>query len=227
MPQRGRHRRNHCSDDECQRRQARFQAAWRICLAVAVRQQRSRPWASPARWANLPHAGPRRFVAGGRNYGMTRFGPVGDAQGVRFRLWAPSANDVALEVEGRGLFPLSQKDGGWKETVVNCTPGCRYRFRLGDQVMPDPASRLQSGGVHGWSVVCAPFSADAAWSGRPWEETVLYECHAGLMGGFKGVAEKLPALADLGITAIELMPIAAFPGARNWGYDGVLPFAPA
>jgi malto-oligosyltrehalose trehalohydrolase len=158
---------------------------------------------------------------------MTRFGPVLDRQGARFRLWAPSIENVILEMEGRDPIPMTPGDKGWKEAVVKCGAGARYRFRVGDQMVPDPASRLQSGGVHGWSVVCAPSAADPAWRGRPWEETVLYECHAGLMGGFKGVAEKLAALADLGITAIELMPIGAFPGTRNWGYDGVLPFAPA
>lgn len=110
---------------------------------------------------------------------------------------------------------------------MDCGVGARYRFHVGGAVVPDPASRLQSGGIHGWSVVCADQVPDSSWRGRPWEETVLYECHAGLMGGFKGVAKKLPALVGLGITAVELMPIGAFPGARNWGYDGVLPFAPA
>jgi maltooligosyltrehalose trehalohydrolase len=150
-----------------------------------------------------------------------------DRQGVRFRLWAPNADTVLLEVEGRNQVLMAPRSGGWKETMVSCGSGTRYRFRVGDQVMPDPASRLQSGGVHGWSVICEPPVLDPIWRGRPWEEVVFYECHVGLMGGFKGVAEKLPGLADLGITAVELMPIAAFPGARNWGYDGVLPFAPA
>lgn len=158
---------------------------------------------------------------------MTRFGPVLAADGVDFRLWAPGWDRVSVEVENKGIVPLKSRDGGWKEARVNCGVGARYRFHIGDQVVPDPASRLQSGGVHGWSVVCAPIMPDGAWRGRPWEEAVLYECHAGLMGGFKGVAEKLPSLAELGITAIELMPIAAFPGKRNWGYDGVLSFAPA
>jgi maltooligosyltrehalose trehalohydrolase len=157
---------------------------------------------------------------------MTRFGPVREAQGVRFRLWAPIAQTVMLEIEDQSAIPMEARDGGWKEILVPCGAGTRYRFRIGDQVMPDPASRRQSGGVHGWSVVCDSSSANSVWRGRPWEETVLYECHPGLMGGFKGVAEKLAALAELGITAIELMPIAAFPGNRNWGYDGVLPFAP-
>ena len=158
---------------------------------------------------------------------MTRFGPVLERQGVRFRLWAPSVDNVALEVKGGDAIPLLSQGGGWNDVTADCGVGSLYRFRIGDQVVPDPASRLQSGGIHGWSVVCDPPVPDPAWRGRPWEETVLYECHVGLMGGFKGVAEKLPALADLGITAIELMPIAAFPGMRNWGYDGVLPFAPA
>lgn len=158
---------------------------------------------------------------------MTRFGPLPDRRSVRFRLWAPSIERVMLEVKGRDPVPLEPRPGGWKEAVIDCGAGSLYRFRIGDQAVPDPASRLQCGGVHGWSVVCDPFVPDPGWRGRPWEETVLYECHVGLMGGFRGVAEKLPMLAELGVTAIELMPIAAFPGMRNWGYDGVLPFAPA
>jgi maltooligosyltrehalose trehalohydrolase len=85
------------------------------------------------------------------------------------------------------------------------------------------------GDAGGWSVVVDPLAyswRNPRWMGRPWEETVLYELHAGLFGGFKGVADALPALKDLGITAVELMPVASFPGARNWGYDGVLPYAP-
>src|SRR5579872_221 len=116
---------------------------------------------------------------------MTRFGPALGAKGVRFRVWAPSTDEVMLEVEGRDALLLTPMEDGWKEAIVNCDVGSRYRFRIGDQVMPDPASRRQSGGVHGWSVVCSPLVADPAWRGRLWEEAVLYECHAGLMGGFK------------------------------------------
>ncbi|HEU0096171.1 MAG TPA: alpha-amylase family glycosyl hydrolase [Rhizomicrobium sp.] len=115
---------------------------------------------------------------------------------------------------------------GWKQAVVTGGAGLHYRFWIDDTAFPDPASRLQHGGVHGWSMVTLPRKADS-WCGRPWHETILYECHPGLMGGFSGVAKRLPELAALGITAIELMPIAAFPGTRNWGYDGVLPYAPA
>jgi len=158
---------------------------------------------------------------------VTQFGPTLMEDGILFRLWAPDAGNVTVEVKGRGEFPLQPAGGGWRQAKVACGVGSRYRFRLGETVFPDPASRQQDGGVHGWSVVCAPFNPDSRWQGRPWHETVLYECHAGLMGGFAGVAEKLPQLVELGITAVELMPVAAFPGAHNWGYDGVLPFAPA
>ena len=95
--------------------------------------------------------------------------------------------------------------------------------------MPDPASRAQADDVHGPSLVVDPRAyrwRNADWRGRPWHETVLYELHAGLLGGFAGVQRELARLAALGITAIELMPVNDFPGQRNWGYDGVLPFAP-
>ncbi|HEX4177723.1 MAG TPA: alpha-amylase family glycosyl hydrolase, partial [Rhizomicrobium sp.] len=144
---------------------------------------------------------------------------------MRFSLWAPDAAQIILETE-HGRQALHDAGDGWKEAVMPGGPGLKYRFRIGDVAFPDPASRLQQGGVHGWSVVTAPSQADQ-WRGRPWHETVLYECHAGLMGGFDGLAARLPQLAQLGITAIELMPIAAFPGSRNWGYDGVLPYAMA
>ena len=96
-------------------------------------------------------------------------------------------------------------------------------------LVPDPASRAQADDVHDPSVVVDPRRyawRNTAWRGRPWRETVLYELHAGILGGFRGVARELPRLAALGITAIELMPVNDFPGLRNWGYDGVLPYAP-
>jgi maltooligosyltrehalose trehalohydrolase len=110
-------------------------------------------------------------------------------------------------------------------------PGSRYRFGLPDgRRVPDPASRFQPDGVNGPSCVIANDSyrwRHGDWRGRPWHEAILYELHVGVMGGYAGVRERLPALASLGITAIELMPIAEFPGSRNWGYDGVLPFSPS
>ena len=120
--------------------------------------------------------------------------------------------------------------GGWFQIDAPCGPGARYAYVLDDgKRVPDPASRAQSGDVHDRSIVVDPASYSwrhADWRGRPWVETVLYELHCGVFGGFRGVAQQLPRLAELGVTAIELMPINAFPGQRNWGYDGVLPFAP-
>lgn len=119
---------------------------------------------------------------------------------------------------------------GWLTFEAPARPGTRYRFRLPDgTAIPDPASRGQSGGVHGWSVLVDPDYAwqHREWRGRPWEETILQELHVGALGGFTGVARELDRIAALGVTAIELMPVNAFSGTRNWGYDGVLPFAPA
>jgi len=149
---------------------------------------------------------------------------------VRFRLWAPGQQSVSLALEARDLLPLRRAPDGWFETVVPCPPGARYRYRLADgMLVPDPASRWQPDDVHGASAVVDPRAyawRNAAWRGRPWRETVLYELHAGLLGGFAGVARELPRLRDLGVTAVELMPVNDFPGRRNWGYDGVLPYAP-
>jgi malto-oligosyltrehalose trehalohydrolase len=119
---------------------------------------------------------------------------------------------------------------GWLYADVACSPGAHYRFRLPDGVcVPDPASQAQAHDIHDASVVVdhtAYHWRHPGWHGRPWHEAVVYELHVGVLGGFRGVMARLPALAALGITAIELMPVADFPGARNWGYDGVLPYAP-
>ena len=148
----------------------------------------------------------------------------------RFRLWAPDAAAVALEVEGRAALPMQAEGEGWHGVEAPAGAGARYRFRVSpDLAVPDPASRAQDGDVHDASIVVDPRAytwQHAAWRGRPWHEAVVYELHAGALGGFDGVRAVLPRLADLGVTAIELMPIADFPGRRNWGYDGVLPYAP-
>jgi maltooligosyltrehalose trehalohydrolase len=148
----------------------------------------------------------------------------------RFRLWAPSKEKVTLEIEGKAPIAMNAMGGGWFETEADCGAGARYRFRVADDLaVPDPASRLQAGDVHDASIVCDTRGyawRHADWNGRPWHDAVIYELHVGALGGFSAVAEKLPALAELGFTAIELMPIADFPGPRNWGYDGVLPYAP-
>jgi malto-oligosyltrehalose trehalohydrolase len=154
---------------------------------------------------------------------------------VRFHLWAPSHPRIGLEL-GDSAAPLQMEplDGGWHESVTGrAGAGTRYRFILpGGLRVPDPASRYQPEDVHGPSEVIDPESyewCDGAWQGRPWEEAVLYELHLGAFtpqGSFRAAAGKLDHLAALGVTAIELMPVSDFPGRRNWGYDGVLPYAP-
>jgi maltooligosyltrehalose trehalohydrolase len=153
----------------------------------------------------------------------------GDGQ-TRFAVWAPDRDDVLLELDGHGPVRMTAGEDGWFTADVPVGAGTRYRFRIGDMAVPDPASRRQDGGVNGWSVVTDPDAypwRTQGWRGRPWEETVLIEVHAGVLGGFAGVAERLAAIAELGVTAVELMPVNAFGGTRNWGYDGVLPYAPA
>ncbi len=148
---------------------------------------------------------------------------------VRFRLWAPAVDTVLLHLKGRSE-PMQALEDGWFEAWRACAPGTSYWFEpAGVGRVPDPASRLQLDDVDGPSVVVDHGDyrwVNDGWRGRPWNEAVLYEVHAGLLGGFEGLRRRLPALAQLGITALELMPVADFPGARNWGYDGVLPYAP-
>ena len=148
-----------------------------------------------------------------------------------FRLWAPGATGVQVEVEGLPAAAMeAAKEKGWFERTLPCGAGAQYRFRIANGLLvPDPAARAQVADVHGASLVVDPRAytwKHPAWQGRPWTETVLYELHAGACGGFAGVQALLPDLARLGVTAVELMPVNDFPGARNWGYDGVLPFAP-
>ncbi|HKW19212.1 MAG TPA: malto-oligosyltrehalose trehalohydrolase [Terriglobales bacterium] len=153
--------------------------------------------------------------------------------GVRFRLWAPGESQIVLQLDGRGI-PMSRFDSGWFELVTEARAGDQYNFKIdGERLVPDPASRLQPFGVHGTSEVIDPLKfdwRDSNWSGHPWHETVIYELHIGTFtpeGTFAAAEEKLDHLRDLGVTAIELMPLSSFPGERNWGYDGVLLFAPA
>ena len=148
---------------------------------------------------------------------------------VHFRLWAPAQETVSVAIEGGGLLPMERSFEGWFEAVAAVPNGTRYQYRLSDGLMvPDPASTGQADDVHGPSIVQSDAFAwkHPDWLGRPWTEVVLYEVHAGAAGGFRGVRDDLPRLKKLGITAIELMPVNDFPGKRNWGYDGVLPYAP-
>lgn len=160
-----------------------------------------------------------------------------DDGSVRFRLWAPAARQVELclgELNRPAHIPLEQCGKGWFDLVTDAAKaGAQYCFRIDEaQKVPDPASRFQPRDVHGPSEVIEPDSfdwQDHSWRGRRWEESVIYELHVGAFtacGTFAAARERLDYLAELGITALELMPVADFPGKRNWGYDGVLPFAP-
>jgi maltooligosyltrehalose trehalohydrolase len=152
-----------------------------------------------------------------------------------FRLWAPKASSVALQLNNpeRGLL-MARRDEGWFELTTKARAGAQYSFKIDDaQLVPDPASRYQPSGVHGPSEVVDPFAYEwqnSSWKGRRWDEAIIYELHVGTFsdaGTFAGVEAKLDYLVELGVTALELMPLASFPGERNWGYDGVLPYAPA
>jgi maltooligosyltrehalose trehalohydrolase len=158
-----------------------------------------------------------------------------------FSVWAPDHRTVELAVESESapaeLRALARDERGyWSGAFTDLPPGTLYRFRLDgsdDRVFPDPASRYQPHGVHGPSQVVDP--ASFAWTDRSWrvppiERLVIYELHLGTFtpaGTFAGAAGRLDHLAQLGVTAIELMPVADFPGRHNWGYDGAALFAPA
>jgi maltooligosyltrehalose trehalohydrolase len=159
---------------------------------------------------------------------------------VRFRLWAPAAHSVELCLENPAgieiVLPMNGLSDGWFqfETAVGLAgQGTLYRYRINSELrIPDPASRANPLDVHGRSQVVDATTfdwQDADWQGRPWHEAVIYELHVGTFtteGSFAATLQRLDYLVELGVTAIELMPVADFPGTRNWGYDGVLLFAP-
>ena len=147
--------------------------------------------------------------------------------GPGLRVWAPRAGRAELETED-GRVAMAAVGEGWYQAPVAPRPGSDYRIALdGGPGLPDPRSRHQPEGVHGPSRAVDPAGfawTDSGWRGRPLPGSVLYELHVGTFspqGGFDGVIERLPHLVDLGIDAIELCPVAAFPGERGWGYDGV------
>ena len=154
---------------------------------------------------------------------------------VRFRLWAPSLPSLAVALGEDGpVLPMQEAGEGWYELVTDAAgAGTPYQFLLPDGLrVPDPASRGQQDDISGPSRVIDPRAYEwqqADWAGRPWEEAVWYELHVGCYsaeGSFDGLRRKLDHLADLGVAIVELMPIADFPGRRNWGYDGALLYAP-
>ena len=160
-----------------------------------------------------------------------------DSSSVAWKTWAPYAKSVAIEILGLTpqRIPLTpQPLGYWQTVVANVSSGSQYRYILNEEtVRPDPVSRFQPEGIHGPSELINPQSFqwnDHRWKGLPQEDLIIYELHPGTftkIGTFEAIIPCLPYLRDeVGITAIELMPIAQFPGSRNWGYDGTYLFAP-
>ena len=155
------------------------------------------------------------------------------ADTVRFRVWATGQQKVTLRLSGNDI-EMRRDDKGWFEAEASgVVSGAEYNYVLADgKVLPDPASRGQKGDVNGPSLVVDPTAyrwQTSAWQGRPWEHTIVYEMHIGTFtpeGTFRAAAEKLPLLAELGITMLEILPVSQFGGDRGWGYDGVLLYAP-
>jgi maltooligosyltrehalose trehalohydrolase len=161
-----------------------------------------------------------------------RFGPMlsVDGQAV-FRLWAPSLVRADVLIDGRNPVPMQRgPDGFMTATVPGCAAGMRYMFRAGGRSFPDPASRQQAGDTDGWSLLRHPMApSPRATPLRPWHETVICEVHVGTAtpdGTFTALAGRLEHFRDAGYTCLEIMPVNAFPGSRNWGYDGTLICAP-
>ena len=153
----------------------------------------------------------------------------------RFRLWAPDSEDVQLELTEKQIrLPMTRQNDGWVECLrEDCPAGTTYRYVIGGELaVPDPASRFQPDDIDGPSQVVDPKTyewQDEQWRGRPWEEAIIYELHVGTFtpeGTFEAARKHLGELKALGITCVEIMPVADFPGTRGWGYDGVLLFAP-
>ncbi|MFT4054947.1 MAG: malto-oligosyltrehalose trehalohydrolase [Novosphingobium sp.] len=155
--------------------------------------------------------------------------PLGDGRW-RFGLWAPDAGEARLEVGGTAM-PAQAAGHGWWLFEGEAAAGDAYRWVIEGTPYPDPAARAQISDVHGPSMLVDPAAYEwrHEWRGRPWHEAVIYELHIGTFtaeGTFAAAIAELPRLADLGVTMIEIMPVAQFEGDRGWGYDGVLPFAP-
>jgi maltooligosyltrehalose trehalohydrolase len=164
-----------------------------------------------------------------RHWQMERGATVLPDGGVRFSIWAPNQDALALRIAGADDVPMARADGGLFEvTVPGAAPGTRYQVVLANgAARPDPLSRSQPDGVHGASEVVDPRAhrwRDGAWRGVEMADLVIYELHVGTFtpeGTFDAIVPRLGELRELGVTAIEIMPVAEFPGARNWGYDGV------
>jgi len=164
---------------------------------------------------------------------FTAVGAFAERNSCRFAVWAPLKKKVEVIFDDdRNTLELEKNSEGiWSGVTEDVDPGTLYKFRVdGESSFPDPASRYQPLGVHGFSAVYADNFRwdDATWKGNALENLIIYELHVGTFskeGTFEGVISKLDYLKELGVNAIEIMPVAQFPGDRNWGYDGVFPFA--
>lgn len=150
-----------------------------------------------------------------------------------FCVWAPFAKSLEVVLENdKEPLALTKDEAGYWSRIENVSPGTLYKFRIDEQEeFPDPASLSQPHGVHSWSQIIDPKAhiwKDKSWKGRELNQMIIYEVHVGTFtpaGTFEAIIDKLDHLEELGVNTIELMPVAQFPGTRNWGYDGVYPFA--
>lgn len=147
----------------------------------------------------------------------------------RFSIWAPGAEDVSVTIADRRVAMHRYNEGYWR-VETKASKDEAYLFRVDGRTLPDPAARAQAGDVDSPSRLVDPcdYHWKTGWAGRDWDEAVIYELHLGTFtkdGTFASAEAELPRLAALGITCIQLMPVAQFPGSRGWGYDGVLPYA--
>src|SRR5258707_10381043 len=169
----------------------------------------------------------------GRDKEQKSLGVTLVADGCEFRVWPPSAQRIRLRLLGRNRdLPMDREADGYFAQHAAANSGDKYFYIVDDnKPVPDPVSRLLPEGVHGPTEIVDPnrFSwTDEAWRGLPLKDYVIYELHIGTFtpqGTLDAAIEKLPYLKRLGVTAVELTPVAAFPGTRNWGYDGVSPYA--
>jgi maltooligosyltrehalose trehalohydrolase len=178
---------------------------------------------------SVPHSPSQR-----RSHKM-RFGAEVHDKGTRFKIWAPNCSSLRLRLKGkRDLLTLEKCDDGWyRLDVEGVKPGALYKYVLpDDREIPDPASRFQPDDLEGFCEVIDPNAfewTDGDWRGRPWEEAIIYELHIGSFtegGSFSAAIDKLDHLVRLGVTAIQILPLADFYGRFNWGYDGAMWFAP-
>jgi malto-oligosyltrehalose trehalohydrolase len=165
-----------------------------------------------------------------RHHNRKRWGAEPLSEGLwSFALWAPDARSIRVEIDGEEMA-MAPGPEGWHSVEAPARAGQPYVFHIDGERYPDPAARAQVADVHGPSLLVDPdaYEWSADWAGVPWHEAVIYELHVGTFtpeGTFAAARRELPRLKALGVTLVEIMPVAQFEGSRGWGYDGVLPYA--